>query len=269
MKQQSIWTEFAGVWRYRNFIAGAVAREFSQRYKRSFLGAAWAILSPLAMILIYTFVFSNIMQGRLFEGATTISYSTYLIAGLLPWGLFVEILSRGQMMFLENANLIKKSAFPKLCLPVILVLSALQNFGIVFCVFLFGLLLQGELKGLIVLAIIPLLALQVLLAAGAALLLATLNVFFRDVMQATAILLQVTFWLTPIAYTISIIPSDYQWILGFNPLVPIFAGYQTILVRGMAPDWWSLWSVALLAIILNMIAWFTFKSRYSEIVDEV
>lgn len=269
MQKQSLWPELVGVWTYRDFIMAAVARDFSQRYKRSFLGALWAVLSPLSMILIYTLVFSNLMQGRLFEGSSNYVYSTYLIAGLLPWALFAEMVSRGQMMFLENANLLKKAAFPKLCLPAILIIGALQNFCIVFSVFLLGLLLQGEFRGIITLTIIPVLAIQVLFAAGAALLLATLNVFFRDVMQLTAILLQMTFWLTPIAYAVSIIPTSYQWLFGLNPLLPLFGAYQIIMVRGLPPDWWSLAPTMALALVLNISAWAILKARFNEIVDEL
>lgn len=269
MQKHLLWPEFVGVWKYRNFIVAAVSRDFSQRYKRSFLGALWAVLNPLSMVLVYTLVFSNLMQGRLFEDASTNAYSTYLIAGLLPWGLFAEIVSRGQMMFLDNGNLLKKAAFPKLCLPTIVVIGALQNFVIVFCLFLFGLMLQGEFKGLITIAILPVILVQIFLAAGAAILLATLNVFFKDVMQLTAIMLQFTFWLTPITYTMNIIPTGYQWIFSLNPLLPIFTAYQTILVRGMAPDWWSLAPSLLVAILINIFAWTILKARINEIVDEV
>jgi lipopolysaccharide transport system permease protein len=269
MRKPSLSTELAGVWAFRSFIVAAVSRDFSQRYKRSFLGAMWAILNPLSMILIYTLVFSSLMQGKLFEGGSVSLYSTYLVAGLLPWGLFAETLSRGQMMFLENANMLKKAAFPKLCLPIVSIVSALLNFIIVFAIFLIALFLQGEFRGMVTLAIVPVLAVQIILAFGAMLLLATLNVFFRDITQMTTILLQLTFWLTPIAYGLSVVPVGYHWIFNLNPLLPIFSAYQNIMVRGLLPDWWSLTPTLLLALSVNILAWAVFKARIEEIVDEV
>ena len=114
----------------------SVKREFQLRYRNSLLGASWTILNPLAMILVYTLIFSQVMQTRLPGTDTPYAYGIFLMSGLLPWGLFTEIVSRGPTLFLDQANLLKKIHFPKMALLVIAVVNSLVNFGITFGLFL-------------------------------------------------------------------------------------------------------------------------------------
>ena len=106
------------LWDYRGFILGSVKREFQPKYRNSLLGAAWTVLNPLAMIVVYTVIFSRVMHARLPGVDSTFAYSIHLCAGVLPWGMFVEIVSNGQNTFVNNANLLKKLSFPRLCLPI-------------------------------------------------------------------------------------------------------------------------------------------------------
>src|SRR4051795_4486529 len=94
------------LWAYRGFILGSVRREFQSRYQNSVLGAAWTVLNPLAMIVVYTVIFSQVMHARLPGVTGGFSYSIYLCAGVLTWGLFAEITSRAQSVFIENAGLL-------------------------------------------------------------------------------------------------------------------------------------------------------------------
>src|ERR1035437_9477451 len=119
---------FKSIWAYRGFILGSVKREFQSKYRNSILGAAWTVLNPLAMIVVYTVIFSQIMRTKLPGVDSRFAYSIYLCAGVLTWGLFAEITSRAQNVFLEHANLIKKLNFPRICLPVTVVLNASLNF---------------------------------------------------------------------------------------------------------------------------------------------
>src|SRR5690554_2325146 len=105
------------LWLYRGFIFGTVKREFQAKYLNSLLGVAWTVIQPLAMIIVYTLIFSQIMQAKLPGVDNTFGYSIYLCSGILTWGLFAEISGRGQNLFLENANLLKKLSFPWFCLP--------------------------------------------------------------------------------------------------------------------------------------------------------
>jgi len=100
------------LWAYRGFIYGSVKREFQSKYRNSMLGVAWNILNPLAMILVYTVIFSEVMKAKLPGIEGNFGYSIYLCAGVLIWGLFAEVANRALNIFLENANLLKKLNFP-------------------------------------------------------------------------------------------------------------------------------------------------------------
>ena len=258
-----------GVLAYRGFIIGSVKREFQSKYHNSILGAVWTVLNPLAMIVVYTVIFSQIMRAKLPGTDSTFAYSIYLCAGVLTWGLFAEITSRGQNVFLEHANLIKKISFPRICLPIIVVLNAGLNFAIIFALFTGFLIASGTFPGWTFLAIFPVLAVQIIFAIGLGIVLGVLNVFFRDVGQFFGIFLQFWFWLTPIVYPISILPENLHSLLAWNPMFPIVTAYQTILVNGQWPQWQALIPVTLIGIVLCWFGMQLFRKRAGEMVDEL
>lgn len=257
------------LWSYRGFILGSMQREFQARYRNSLLGATWAVLNPLAMIVVYTVIFSQIMRARLPGLDPTFGYSIYLCAGLLTWGLFSEITSRAQNMFIEHANLLKKLSFPRLCLPVVVVGTASLNFGIIFGLFTVFLLLSGNFPGWPFLALIPVLVILILLAVGLGITLGVLNVFFRDVGQAFGIFLQFWFWLTPIVYPTSVLPVELQPWLVLNPMISIVTAFQDILAAGQWPKWDGLWFAAVLALLSCWMGLQLFRRRAGELMDEL
>lgn len=258
-----------GLWAYRGFVLGSVKREFQAKYANAILGALWSLLSPLAMILVYTVIFAEVMRAKLPGSDSTFAYSIYLCAGILTWGLFAEIVARAQNVFIEQANLIKKISFPRICLPLIVVLNALLNFGIIFGLFMLFLLATGNFPGWVFLAIVPVLIVQVMLAIGLGIVTGVLNVFFRDVGQFMTIALQFWFWLTPIVYPASILPESVRPLLAYNPMAPVIGAYQTVLVQGAAPDWGALAPVAVLALLLCVFGLRLFRKRSGEMVDEL
>jgi lipopolysaccharide transport system permease protein len=258
-----------GLWAYRGFVLGSVKREFQSKYANAILGALWSLLSPLAMIVVYTVIFAEVMHSKLPGTDSSFAYSIYLCAGILTWGLFAEIVTRGQNVFIEQANLIKKVSFPRMCLPLIVVLNALVNFGIIFGLFTLFLVVSGNFPGWIFLAVLPVLVLQVLLAIGLAMIAGVLNVFFRDVGQFVTIAIQFWFWFTPIVYPVSILPDDVRPLLAWNPMAHIIRAYQDVLVKATQPDWAALANVTLLALLLCVFGLRLFRKRSGEMVDEL
>jgi lipopolysaccharide transport system permease protein len=257
------------IWNYRGFILGSVKREFQSRYRNSLLGAAWTVLQPLAMITVYTVVFSELMRARLPGIDRTYAYSIFLCAGLLTWGLFSEILQRGQNVFLDNGNLIKKLNFPRICLPVITIVNALVNFLITFTLFILFLLVVHGFPGTVALYTLPILVIQIALAAGIGTIAGVLNVFFRDVGQFVNILLQFWFWFTPIVYSTTTLPPWARSWIDFNPATALAQAYQGIYVYGKAPDWHMLWPATLLATVLCALALILFRRHAGDMVDEL
>ncbi len=252
------------LWGYRGFVLGSVKREFQSRYRGSLFGALWTVLNPLSMIVVYTVIFSQVMRARLPGVDDGLAYSVYLCAGLLTWGLFAEITSRSQSMFIENANLLKKISFPRICLPVIVLLNAGVNFAIILALFLGFLALSGRLPGAALLALVPLLAIQVLFAAGLGMILGVLNVFFRDVGQLFGICLQFWFWLTPIVYPIGILPEGIRSLIELNPMTALMRSYQQLFLHGQWPDWPSLLPIILLALLLCALGLRLFRQRAGD-----
>lgn len=257
------------LWAYRGFLLGSVRREFESRYRNSLLGAAWNIINPLTMIVVYTVIFSRIMQAKLPGVDGAFGYSIYLCVGVLTWGLFTEIVSRLQNVFLDNANLLKKISFPRFSLPVIVVLNALVNFTIIFSLFVAFLVVSGNFPGLPFIAIVPVLVIQVLFAVGLGITVGVLNVFFRDVGQLIGVVLQFWFWLTPVVYPKSILPAAVRELLWLNPMATLMAAYQDIVVSAKWPTWEALWPVLLLALALCWLGLHLFRKHAGEMVDEL
>ena len=257
------------VWQYRGFIWGMVRREFRARYLESLLGSAWAVLNPAAMIAIYTVIFSQVMHARLPGLDDTFAYSIYLCAGLLPWAYFTELVTRSLTVFLEHAGLLKKVSFPRISLPVILLLSSTINFAIIFGLFLLVLAVVGRFPGWPILALVPLLGLQQAFALGLGMLLGVLNVFFRDVAQFVGVGLQFWFWLTPIVYSAAVVPDWARAALAWNPMAQLIGAYQQILLNGAAPAWSALRFHVVGAALVLGLAFIAFDRLSADMVDEL
>ena len=260
------------IWAYRGFVLGSVQREFQSKYRNSLLGATWTVINPLAMIFVYTVIFSQVMKVRLSGLESSLAYSIYLCSGVITWGLFAEITGRAQSMFIENANMLKKLSFPRIILPLVTVINALINFSIIFGLFLLFLIVSGNFPGWPVLAFLPVMLVQLLFAAGLGLVIGIMNVFFRAVGQFFGIFLQFWFWLTPIVYPVSILPYQAKVIMSFNPMYPVITAYQQIFVHQTWPQWLQ-WRALTYTMIAGMLlCWLGFKMfrRHSgEMVDEL
>lgn len=246
-----------------------VAREFRSRYLGSLLGSIWSILNPLALVFIYTVIFSQVMRAKLPGIDDALAYGLFVCAGLLPWLYFVELLSRFPQIFIEQAALLKKVSFPRITLPVIALCSATINFLIIFSIFLIFLLITGRFPGWVVLGYIPLLILQQMFVVGFGVMLASVNVFFRDIGQFINVVIQFWFWFTPIVYVITMVPEKAQRILPFNPMTSLVQAYQGIILYGAWPDFMHFKLHFLGAVIALVGGFFVFHRLADEMVDEL
>lgn len=246
-----------------------VAREFRSRYMGSLLGSIWSVLNPLAMIFIYTVIFSRVMRAKLPGIDDSMAYGLFVCAGLLPWLFFVELLNRFPNIFIEQAALLKKVSFPRITLPVIALCSATINFLIIFGLFLAFLLLTGRFPGWVVLGYIPLLIVQQMFVVGFGVMLGSVNVFFRDIGQFISVVLQFWFWFTPIVYAMSMVPEEAQNLLLFNPMARLIQAYQNIILYGVWPDFMQ-FKLHLIGSVLALTGgFFVFHKLADEMVDEL
>lgn len=256
-------------WLYRFFILTSIKTEFRTRFARSRLGGFWMILNPLAQVFLFAFVLSAVMSAKLPGISNRYAYAIYLMAGTLGWSLFVEIVNKCVMVFVDNANILKKLVFPKIALPFIVTGSALVNNLLLFLAILiiFGLL--GHRPSVEIIWLPVLMLLTIAGAVGVGLTLGVFNVFIRDIGHMVPVLLQFLFWFTPIAYMVNIIPQQYRGYLVFNPLIPMITAYQDVLLYNRAPNWVDLSEVSVVAILLLAFALFVFRKANSELVDQL
>lgn len=255
--------------RYRGLVRAIVARELIGRYSGSLLGPLWLIIPPVFMIFIYTVVFSQVMHSRLPGNNDTFGYSIYLCAGLLVWTPFLDAMQRAKNVFIEHANLIKKSAFPRSILFVPVAVVAAINFILLAIAFLGFLLITRGLPAP-ALAWIPVcaaLAACLGLAVGA--ILAVLNVFFRDVGQVADLAAQLLFWATPIVYPASILPPAVLDLMGFNPLFPLVRISQNAALDSGALDGHTLLLPLLGTVIAGVLAVLLFSRARADLMDQL
>jgi len=257
------------LWLYRHFILSSVRNDFRVRFARSHFGAIWMALQPLAQVAIFTLVLSEVLATRLPGVQSKHGYAIYLMAGMLGWSLFSEIVSRSVTVFIDSASLLKKILFPRICLPMIVGVSSLANNLLLFLAMLlvFAIIGHGPTMALGWLVLLTVLTLA--LALGCGLVLGVLNVFVRDVGAAVGVMLQLLFWLTPIVYVPGVVPERFKQLLALNPLYPLIKGYQDVILLGKAPDPAGMLSSAVVAFLLLAASLVMFRRAAPDMVDEL
>ncbi|MBB1077819.1 ABC transporter permease [Rhodoferax sp. 4810] len=251
----------ASLWRNRQLIAQMTKREVTGRYKGSALGLAWSFFNPVFMLVVYTFVFSEIFKSR-WGGVggddSKTQFAVVLFVGMIVLNLFSEVLNRAPGLILGNVNFVKKVVFPIEILPVIAMGAALFHGLISLGVLLvaFG-VFNGYLQWTAV--FIPLVLLPlVILTTGLAWILASLGVFLRDVGQTIGIITTILLFLSPVFYPVTAVPERFRVFIMANPLTFIIEQARDVLVWGHLPDWFGLTSYTLAALVVAWAgyAWF-------------
>lgn len=237
-------------YRGRHILKNMLIKELRSRYVGSLLGPLWNVLTPLYYIFLYTIVFSGILKVRFSQEEGTSSFVVYFLAGLIPWLFFQEAVIRGSNAFIENGYIIKKVKFPiEVCVETVL-LSSMVSFFIYMTLYLFYLLIIGELKLLSMPLILAPFIVQVLLILGISLGLGSIAVFFRDLIQMVPLVLNAFFFLTPIVYPASVIPDRLRWVFSLNPFYWLIDTYRSILINGILPGWKHLAYPGILAVLI-------------------
>lgn len=255
------------LWKYRFFIFSSIRNELINRFTRSKLGGLWSIINPLVQVAIYALILSNVLSAKLPQTENKYAYAIYLMAGLLAWTLFSEIITRCLNLFIEQANLMKKINFPRVTLPAIVLGSSLLNNLLLLLSTLLVFTLFGYHFSFIMLWLLPLTLLLAGFAISIGMLLGIMNIFLRDIGQIVPIILQITFWFTPIVYPESIIPNKYQHLLNLNPLHPIVNAYQQILVYGLPPAPNKILIIGIFTFALLLFGLYIFRQASAEMVD--
>lgn len=256
-----------GAWHYRYYIVSAISAEFRNRFARSRLGGIWMLLHPLAQVAIFALVLSAVLAARLPEIDNRFAYAIYLSAGFLAWTLFTDLVNGGLNLFVSQGHLLKKIAFPRICLPLVALGTALVNhFSLLLAIVVLFTLL-GHPPSLLLFWLPVAMLVVAALGLGVGLVLGILNVFLRDIGQIVPIALQFGFWLTPIVYMADMLPDRLQPYLALNPMQPLVAAYQDILAFQRFPDWLPMIGGVLMAGLSLVLAWVLFRRADAEMVD--
>ena len=244
-------------------------RELLGRYKGSALGIAWAVLTPVVMIAIFTFIFAGIFGARFGATDSHWDYAIYLFCGLLPWSMFQESVQQSATTIVVNSNLVKRVVFPLEALPAAQVFAALGNqlFATIALLIASVIIRQRlEVTGLWLPALlIP----QLLFTLGTAWLVASLGVFLRDITQGITLLLMAWMYLTPIIYPEAIVPEQFRTFINFNPFTSLVRSYRRIFLEGAAPDWRGLAYFTAFALIIFIVGYWWFARTRKSFADVV
>jgi homopolymeric O-antigen transport system permease protein len=249
------------LWTYRELLFFLIWRDIKVRYKQTVIGAAWALLQPLLLMLIFTFFFAR------FAGVKSVGapYPIFAFAGLLPWTFFANAVTNSGNSLIGNTNLITKVYFPRILIPVAAVAASLVDFAIasvllVVLMFYYGTGLHIELLMLAV----PI-VLVTLLASGVGILLAALNVKYRDIRYALPFLIQFWLFASPVIYPV---PPRWRWLLALNPMTGIIEGFRSALF-GLHFDWLLLGVSATITVVILIYAAFAFGRMERSFADVI
>lgn len=246
--------------RNRQLIAQMTRRDVIGRYKGSIMGVMWSFFNPLFLLVIYTFVFSEVFKAR-WHGSLTQSKSEYailLFVGMIVHGLFAETLSRAPTLILHNISYVKKIVFPLEILPVTALGASLFHAVVSLAVLMvFLLLLNGYVPWTAVFLPVVFLPL-IILTSGIAWGLASLGVFLRDVAQPIGLIMTVLLFASPVFYPVTSLPEYIRPWLMLNPLTLIIEQARAVLIFGQMPDWAALAIYGLISLIVAWLgyAWF-------------
>ncbi|KLI98608.1 ABC transporter permease [Luteimonas sp. FCS-9] len=260
---------FRSIWENRGVIWLLAKRDIQSRYKGSYIGLVWALINPLLMLLIYTFVFSVIFRARWAAdaGESRTQFAFVMFVGVIVHGMFAEVVNRAPGIVLENTNYVTKVVFPLQILPVISLGNAIFQGLAGTVVLLLGMILSGG--GLhwhalmLPLVFAPLLIMMV----GIGWMLAALGVFIRDLKQTTMFVTTALLFLSPVFYPQSAWPQQYQWLFLFNPLTFIMEQSRQVLIWGAWPDLLGLLLYSLAALGIAWLGYFSFQRLRTGFAD--
>ena len=221
---------FKELYDYRAMIYSLVLRELRGRYKGSVFGFAWTFLNPLLQLMVYTVVFSTIMRAGIKD------YYLFLFVALIPWLFFSSSVAGGASCILVQKDLVKKIYFPRMVLPIAHVTGAFINMLLSFIVVFAVLLLSGKGVSLHALVYLPVIMIaEYAFALSMALLCSSTTVYFRDLEHILGIVIMAWQFLTPVMYSVDMVPPHLLKIFYLNPMTPIISAYRDILYYKQVP----------------------------------
>jgi lipopolysaccharide transport system permease protein len=250
---------------YRGLMWMWTRREIKIRYKQSFFGAAWAVLQPLVLMLMFTVVFSYFARMP----TDGVPYPIFSYTALLPWTFFATSISFAVPSLVASMNLVTKIYFPREILPVASVAAAFVDFLVASIVFL-GLMVVYRVPLRATLLWVPaILTIQIGLTLGIVLAAATLNVWYRDIRFVVPLGVQLWMYASPVIYPVTLVPKHWRTLYMLNPMAGIITSYRRVILQGQPPEMQYLGLSAAVALLGMLLGYRYFKrseSRFADII---
>jgi lipopolysaccharide transport system permease protein len=252
------------LWEYRELLVFLAWRDVIVRYKQSLLGVGWVVIQPLVTMVLFSIIFGQF--AKLPSGG--VPYAVFTYSALLPWQLFASAVTRSGNSLVGSTNLLNKVYFPRLILPLAATLASVVDFAISLVV-LFVLLVVFQVWPSWPILLLPLFtAMAILTALAVGIWLAALNVRYRDVTYVIPFLVQISLFVSPVAYSSGLVPSRWRLIYELNPLAGVIQGFRWGLARGPAPNASLLLSMAIVLVVLISGVYFFRRTEktFSDVV---
>ena len=254
-----VWKE---IYDYRQMIFSLVKKDLRGRYKGSVLGFLWTFINPLMQLVVYTFVFTYIMKAGIDK------YYLYLFVALVPWIFFSSAITGGSSSVVAQKDQVKKIYFPREVIPISYVTSCFVNMLLCFCIIIPVMVVaRVPINPLALLCLPVIMIVEYFLALGMAMLASAVTVYFRDLEHILGIVTMIWMYMTPIFYSIDMIPQKLRFIYHINPMSSIISCYRSVLYSGQVPNLASLLEAVVLGIlflILGMLVFGKLKKGFAE-----
>ncbi len=247
----------------RDLVHELVARDIKVRYKRSVLGVAWALVTPLAQLLVFSFIFRLVLPTRV------PNYAPFTFCGLLVWTWFQTSVLLSAVAIVDNRELIRRPGFPAAILPLVTVSTNFVYFLVALPVLLVVVLASGIQVTPAILAMPLVMALQFLFTLCLAYLVATLHVTFRDTQHVLGLFLMLLFYLTPVFYDAASVPERFRLLYSLNPMVHLVGAYRTILLQGSLPALLPILVLGIVGTVGLRLALAIFSRASDQFVEEI
>jgi lipopolysaccharide transport system permease protein len=259
----------SGIWKCRDLLWQLVRRNIQVRYKGTIMGLVWMVITPLIMLAVYTFVFSVVFKARWGAdfGDSKVAFALIMFCGMAVFNIFAESVTGSVGVIVGNPNYVKKVVFPLEILPVSAVVSAFF-FGMVSLIILVAGVVLFMHRFSLVIICLPLVFVPLsLLSCGISLFVASLGVYVRDLAHIIGIGIQILFFMTPIFYSVEMVPQSLRAILLLNPLTTIVQMTRHILIYNKWPSWSELAVVTLLSLVIFQLGYVWFMKTKRGFAD--
>ncbi|WP_197525916.1 ABC transporter permease [Methanocella paludicola] len=252
------------LWEFKDLLYFFTWRDIKLRYKQTVLGFAWAIIQPFFAMLIFTLFFGSLAKLP----SDGVPYPIFAYAALLPWTMFSESIARSTSTMVMNSNIIKKVYFPRMALPISSVLSPIVDFAIAFVILILMMAYFGVMPTINVIWMPAFLLLAIVTSLGVGLWTSALNARYRDIQYVVPFVIQIWMFASPVVYASSMIPVQYQFLYGLNPMAGVIEGFRWSLLSTNAPGMIIIASVVV-SLALLVSGAFYFRRMEKTFADEV